>query len=188
MSFTRSRHCPSQISSSKIQATLKPILKTAVAGAFLVLLCGCASTPTAEPFYTRIFAGNYDQVWLSTLKALNDYPLKLSNKDTGRIETEVVNGPYNELLFTNPELIELPERFRFSLKISFAKLQTTDDEPLTRVRIVKNLERFRDFYAGWAGANSDGLEEKILLYRVEHLLGIEKKIAELTSAGPTSAK
>ena len=79
---------------------------------FFVFLTGCASERPAEPYQTRLYAGTYDEVWLASLRALNDYPLKLSNKDTGKIQSEVVNGPYNDLLFVHPEPIELPERYR----------------------------------------------------------------------------
>lgn len=145
---------------------------------FLIGLSGCASQKRSEPFHTRIYPGNYDEVWLATLKALNDYPLKMSNKDTGRIESEIINGPYNDLLFSPIEPIELPERFRYSVKINFAKLESSDERSLTRVRIVKNLEKFRDFYAGWTPFESDGLEESLLLYRVQHILQMDQRLAQ----------
>jgi len=139
-------------------------------------LSGCASTPTAEPFYTRLYTGNYDDVWLATLKALNEYPLKLSNKDTGRIQSETVNGPYNDLMFTFPEQLELPERFRYSIDLNFAKLVSEDSQPLVRIRVRKALEKFHDFYTGWLAYPSDGLEEKVLLYRIEHILRMERRL------------
>jgi hypothetical protein len=154
------------------------MLRTSLRFASVLLsfwLVSCASTPTkSEPFYTRLYAGTYDEVWLATLKALNDYPLKISNKDTGKIQSETINGPYNDLLFSPVEPIELPERFRYSLRFNFAKLQTDDDRSLTRVRIIKNLEKFQDFYTGWTAYASDGLEEQLLLYRIEHLLQMEQ--------------
>ena len=148
--------------------------------AFL-LVVGCASRRSADPFHTRLYVANYDEVWLSALKALNDYPLKLSNKDAGKIQSEVVNGPYNELVFNFPEAIELPERFRYSVKLNFAKLVSEDEQSVVRIRIVKELERFQDFYTGWVSFPSDGLEEKILLYRVEHLLRMEKLLSRAAS-------
>lgn len=141
-------------------------------------LTACASQPKAEPFYTRLYEGSYDDVWLATLKALNDYPLKVSNKDNGKIQSEVVNGPYNDLLFTYPDPIELPERFRYSIKFNFAKLGTEDRKPMVRIRIIKDLEQFHDFYTGWLAYPSDGMEEKLLLYRIEHILQMEKHLAE----------
>ncbi len=139
---------------------------------------GCASKQTAEPYTTRLYSGSYDEVWLATLKALNDYPLKVTAKDSGRLQSEVVNGPYNELLFTYPDAIELPERFRYSLRFNLAKFQSDDAEQVVRVRIVKELERFYDFYTGWVAYPSDGLEEKLLLYRIEHILQMEKHLSK----------
>lgn len=145
---------------------------------FALHLVACASQQKTEPFYTRLYEGTYDEVWLATLKALNDYPLKVSNKDNGKIQSEVVNGPYNDLLFSYPDPIELPERFRYSVKFNFAKLGTEDRKPLVRIRIIKDLEQFHDFYTGWLAYPSDGMEEKLLLYRVEHILQMEKHMAE----------
>ena len=144
-----------------------------------VHFCGCSSAPPLEPFYTRLYAGNYDDVWLAALKAMNEYPLKLSNKDTGRIQSEIVNGPYNDLVFTYPDAIELPERFRYSVELSFAKLVSETNQPLVRVRAKKALEKFHDFYTGWLSYPSDGLEEKILLYRVEHILRMERRLSSM---------
>ena len=112
------------------------------------------------------------------MKALNDYPLKISNKDSGKIQSEVVNGPYNDLLFVYPEPLELPERYRYSIRLGFAKLVSDENKPLTRVRIIKDLERFNDFYTGWLAYPSDGLEEKLLLYRIEHILRMEQQLSQ----------
>jgi len=148
---------------------------------FLVLLgvlwvSGCSTTgPTGErAFHTRIYIGTYDQVWLASLKALADYPLKISNKDVGKIESEVINGPYNDLLFEHPDPISLPERFRYSLRLNFAKLVSDDNRSLVRIRVIKSLEKFQDFYRGWKEAPPDGLEEKVILYRVEQILRVDK--------------
>lgn len=145
---------------------------------FFLILMGCASQPTPKPYYIRIYPGSYDEVWPAALRALADYPLKISNKDTGQIESELVNGPYNDLLFTYPERIELPERFRYSVNFNFAKFTGDDHRPLTRIRIIKKLERFQDFYTGWIAFPSDGLEERILLYRVEQILRMDKLLAK----------
>lgn len=144
----------------------------------VVLLLGCASKERSEPFHTRLFEGTYDEVWLAALKALNDYPLKVSNKDTGKIQSEVVNGPYNDLLFNYPDAIELPERFRYSLRFNFAKLVSDDRKPMVRIRVIKELEQFHDFYTGWVSYPPDGLEEKLLLYRVQHILQMEKHLSQ----------
>jgi|694.fasta_scaffold58377_6 hypothetical protein len=154
-------------------------LSTLAVLAISVVLFGCASQQTGAPFQTRLYVGTYDDVWLACLKALNDYPLKVSNKDSGKIQTETVNGPYNELVLTYPAPLELPEKFRYSLKFNFAKLVSEKtNKPLVRVRVIKELEQFQDFYTGWLSYPSDGLEEKILLYRVQQVLNMEKAISQ----------
>lgn len=146
----------------------------------VVFIVGCASQQKSELFYTRMFEGTYDDVWLAALKAVNDYPLKISNKDSGKIVSELVNGPYNDLFLTPPESIDLPEKYRYSLKFTFAKLQTEEENsrPLVRVRLEKTLEQFHDFYTGWLSFPSDGLEERLLLYRIEHILKMENQLTK----------
>lgn len=146
----------------------------------IFLMVGCASKRPNQIFYSRIYDEDFESVWDCTLKALTDYPIKLALKDSGRIESELINGPYNELLFTYPDKIEIPERFRFSLSLTFAKLLSSDNKPLTRIRLRKKLERFEDFYTGWINYPSDGLEEKTLLYRIEHLINMEKHLKKVT--------
>ncbi len=147
----------------------------------MLLLNFCASKDINKPFFSRIYDSDYENVWNCTLKALSDYPIKLALKDSGRIESELVNGPYNELFFTYPDKLEAPERFRFSLTFAFAKLVSDNNRPLTRIRLQKKLERFEDFYTGWINFPSDGIEEKTLLYRIEHILQMEKHLSKQTS-------
>lgn len=81
---------------------------------------------------------------------------------------------------TPPESIDLPEKYRYSLKFTFAKLQTEEENsrPLVRVRLEKTLEQFHDFYTGWLSFPSDGLEERLLLYRIEHILKMENQLTK----------
>lgn len=149
-------------------------------------LTGCVSAPKTDLFYTRVYEGTYDEIWLAALKAVNDYPLKVSNKDSGKIASELVNGPYNDLFLTPAESIDLPEKYRYSLKFNFAKLEAEDGQPLVRVRLEKNLEQFHDFYTGWLGFPSDGLEERLLLYRIEHILKMETQLVKELEKGSSS--
>lgn len=154
------------------------VLKAGFLGVIFSMV-SCTHTPTSEPFRNRIYASNYDKVWDMAVKALADYPIKVSNKDTGKIQTEVINSPYNELFFTFPERVDLPERFRYSLKLSIANInENSDEEGLTRIRITKELERFHDFYTGWVAYPSDGIEEKLFLYRVQHLIEMDRHLSE----------
>ena len=149
----------------------------------LTIFLGCASQPQKQaPYQTRLYEGSYDEVWLAALRALADYPLKISNKDSGKIFTEVINGPYNDLMFAYPDQIDLPERYRFSIKLNFARLVSEENKPVTRIRIIKDLEKYRDFYAGWLDYQTDGIEEKIILYRVEHLLQMEKTMSKASES------
>jgi hypothetical protein len=58
---------------------------------------------------------------------------------------------------------------RYKLTLTFAKGQTNGRES-TRVTIDKKMEILRDFFSEPESLESDGLEEKIIFYRIEREL------------------
>lgn len=142
----------------------------------VVVTVGCSAQRPKEPYYTRLYEGTYDDLWGASIAAMRDYPLRFSNKDTGKIQTEIVNGPYNDLVFTYPDPIETPDRFRFSVKAQVAKVGSSKKGDIIRVRLSKDLERHVDFYTGWLPVSPDGIEERIILYRIAQTQEIQRAL------------
>ncbi len=159
------------------------VILTQVVGVLCTTQCALLEKPavTQSKPMTHLYSHPFDLVWDQTLAAITDYPLRSTDKDAGRIQTELITGPYNEVFMSLPEPLPLPERYRFTVRISMARLETEDKQPLTRVRVLKNLEQYFNFYVGWRSTPSDDIEEKALLYRIEHLCAMSEYL-------PTPAK
>lgn len=123
----------------------------------------------------RVFFANYDLVWRAA-HAVVRYPLSVDNQDTGVIETEYIKGVDG---WVPPETSISPSSgIRYRITLLFAKGKT-DGREATRVTIDKHVEILRDFFSQPETIESDGLEEKIIFYRIERELIINEALKKI---------
>lgn len=140
-----------------------------------VTIGGCASSddvtvpaeiPVKKAPEQVIFYYPFDQVWRAAHAVLK-YPIANENPDAGFIETEYIKGVDG---FLPPGKTKPPSAgIRYKIIMNFAK-GTTDGRVSTRVTIDKKMEVLKDFFSEPKPMSSDGLEEKVLLYRIEREL------------------
>jgi hypothetical protein len=130
----------------------------------------------------KVFLAPYDEVWRAAHTVLK-YPIINENQDTGIIETDYIKAQDG---FSAPEQSAPSSGLRYKIVMIFAKGKSQGLESV-RVTIDKNLEKLRDFFSDAEVIPSDGLEEKVLFYRIERELLISKglrKAAEEQSSTP----
>lgn len=120
----------------------------------------------------KVFFASYDNVWRAAHAVLK-YPIAQENQDTGIIETEYIKGidgwiPPNEQRPPSSGI-------RYKLTMIFAKGKTEGRES-TRVTIEKRMEILRDFFSEPEPVETDGLEEKIIFYRIERELIVNEAL------------
>lgn len=120
----------------------------------------------------KVFFAAYDTVWKAAHTTIK-YPIAVENQDTGYLETEFIKGVDG---FLPPEVLKPPSAgIRYKLIFNFAKGKTEGRES-TRVTIEKKIERLRDFFSEADNMASDGLEEKVLFYRIEREIVIAEAL------------
>jgi hypothetical protein len=155
----------------------------------VLLLGGCANTKaylkkptTTDPSYTKIYNFPYDQVWRAAQLSLR-YPLSINNMDAGKMETDYVRavegyqGP-------TPSTIPIKNGTRYKILVTMLKGKIADKDSV-RVTVIKKIEDQKDFFSEPSSVPTDGIEEKILLYRIDRELNIDdilKKNANAASA------
>lgn len=117
----------------------------------------------------KVFLSPYDEVWRAAHTVLK-YPIVNENQDTGIIETDFIKAQDG---FTAPDQPPPSSGLRYKIVMIFAKGRSQGQESV-RVTIDKKLEKLRDFFSDAEVLNSDGLEEKVLFYRIERELLISK--------------
>jgi len=129
----------------------------------------------------KTFQGSYDEVWSATLKTLDSFQYKYptANKDSGFIETDFSKGySKREFLFSGGE--KFPKEIKWKLTLRLLSSKSSEGRFQIRVRIKKEEYVNQGFLEGWKKVESDGLVEKVILYRIERILYLNKKIERLT--------
>lgn len=128
----------------------------------------------------KIFLASYDKVWRAAHSTLK-YTIATENQDFGVIETDYIKAvdgyipPYQE----KPAI----PGARYKLILNFAKGKTKGRES-TRVTIEKKIEVFKNVIAEAQVVPSDGLEEKIIFYRMERELIIADALKRASEQNP----
>lgn len=148
---------------------------------FVIFGSGCSlfdrqpdpeNTILKQSVHQKVYFAGYDSVWRAAHTSIK-YPIATENQDTGYLETEYIKGVDG---FLPPEVTKSPSAgIRYKLIFSFAKGKTEGRES-TRVTIEKKIERLRDFFSEADGVASDGLEEKVLFYRIEREIVIAEAL------------
>lgn len=125
----------------------------------------------------RVFQYPYDSVWRASQLALK-YPIAVNNMDNGTLETEWVKAIDG---FQAPTAEKEPSsgiRYKISLTLVKGRL---DGKESVRVTMNKRVEKQRDFFSDPEAIESDGLEEKILFYRIEREVVIDEGLKKATA-------
>lgn len=124
------------------------------------------SSQLAIAIKQRVYFASYDSVWRAAHSVLK-YPIAQENQDNGVIETEYIKGIDGWL---PPDQKNPPSNgIRYKLVLTFAKGHTEGRES-TLLTIDKKMEILRDFFSPPEPMESDGLEEKVIFYRIEREL------------------
>lgn len=162
--------------------------RVATFGMTMTLLSAlCCSLPrhTLRPTedVQKTFQGSYDEVWSAILKTLDSFQYKYpsANKDAGFIETDFSKGySGREFIFSGGE--KFPKEIKWKLTLRLLSSTSEEGKPQIRVRIKKEEYVNQGFLEGWKRVESDGVIEKVLLYRIERVIHLNKKIERLTTS------
>lgn len=123
----------------------------------------------------KIFLAPYDEVWRAAHTAIK-YPIVNENQDTGVIETDYIRAQDG---FVPPEQAMASSGVRYKITMIFAKGRSQGQESV-RLTIEKKIEKLRDFFSEAENLISDGLEEKVLFYRIEREILVSKGLRKAT--------
>jgi len=128
--------------------------------------------PTIYPIARTFYNVDYNAVWEATLSALADFELIKTIKDQGLLVTDWKSGAHSKY-FTryDREIIYKKGKYRIS---AFVRTLETG----VNVKIIKEHQIEMDTLEGWQPVPTDGIIEKSILYRVGHLIAIEKFLTD----------
>ena len=122
----------------------------------------------------------YDEIWGGTLKVLDAYKFKypIANKDSGTIETEFLQGfSTDQFYYSGGE--KFPKERKWRIRIWL--LKPVKQGAAIRVKIEKEDYVSSGFLEGWEKVQTDFLDEKILLYRIQRQIDLARLVNTLTT-------
>lgn len=162
---------------------------TALVCAFFLTSCQTASDRLAkrlkigEPL-VDVFNAKYEDVETALKLALSRYPARVDNTESGIYETDYVKG---DARFKPPQSAdeEYTSGYRYRIIIRLVR-GNKEGRNAVKVVVLKQIELARDFFATSENVASDGLEEKVILYRIGRELRIRRAIQKFNQKKPAT--
>jgi hypothetical protein len=136
--------------------------------------------PIQTESVTLVFRAGYDVTWQAALKAMDQYNLKITNKDAGTLITETTTK-YDDAYETPTAIrtgsMRTPIHSYIETKVTPIE-KAEDGFSRTEVSIIKYLEKGDEFSSKQIKSNM--VEEQVILYRIKRLLELERMKFERT--------
>ncbi len=142
-----------------------------------ILILAATINPSADAHakvYSKAFASDYDSVWKGILISLSKYPLDRNDQESGEIKTSVLSA--GEVFKTYDQKINPKERYQIFINVEKRRLQGRD---AVIVHVEKKPFIKGDFMRAEKEIKSDGIEERVLLYRTLREVKIDQKLSKL---------
>ncbi len=147
-------------------------------------ISGCSSYKQfqyiAEEFEipSQVFRNDYSQTWQAVLQIMQRYDLSLQNQEAGIIKTRWIDNTL-ELNFADSfGSRDAVKAARFKLILNVVKGFRGTRE-VTKVTVFKRQMVENDFLQGWKVVRSDGILEKTILYRIERILAVDRRLKKI---------
>ncbi len=143
---------------------------------FGLALVSCVAGPTkseGDKNRSRVFFAEYEEVVRITRIVMSKYPVKVEKLDNGILETEVIRDDMR--FHPAHESPKLTPGYSYRLLVRLVRGKT-DGKSAIKVQVSKIGEIRRDFFTEAEPVASDGLEELILLYRIQRELAIDRAL------------
>lgn len=146
-------------------------------------LTHCSLLPKSAPKEaggpkSKVFFASYEQVWRAAQLALASYPMRVNNMDTGLLETDLIGGSD---AWTPPGKKErIPNAQNYIIRIQVIRGRSRRSKAV-KVIVEKVIRIKSNFFSDARSIASNGLEEKVILYRTRRILTIERAIESALS-------
>ncbi|MDB9787269.1 hypothetical protein OAB57_04110 [Bacteriovoracaceae bacterium] len=148
------------------------------------LISGCASYERFRYFTqefdipSKVYHFDFTQTWQAVIQVMKKFDLERQNQETGVIKTRWIDNTYEINFSDSFASSDAVKGAKYKLTLNIVKGYRLTRE-VAKVTIYKRQLVEQDFLQGWKEIPSDNILEEVLLYRIERLLTIEKKLRDI---------
>jgi hypothetical protein len=147
-------------------------------------LSGCMSAykqtvggDTAQVFH-RIYLTDFNTSWQAVLDAIKNARLDVSNREGGFVQTKWTDNTAEKNFVDSFGEADSYLKAQYRIRINVAK-GFYNGQPSVKVSVQKEQLIQRDVLEGWRPIETDGVDERTLLYRVGRIIAIRMKMAHI---------
>lgn len=163
-------------------------------GLFILCLLGACSSyeqfaQVSEEFEipSRVFRSDYNHTWQAVQQVVKNYDLSVMNQSTGVIKSRWIDNTL-EINFTDSfSKNDAVNAAKFKLIINVIKGYRGQNE-VSKVTIFKRQMVEQDPLQGFKIIPTDKILENTLLYRIERVLAIDRKLQEIEKQKAAAAE
>ena len=151
---------------------------------FLLCLASCSSYEQFKyitdefEIPSQVYNATYAQTWQAVLQFARKFDIAIQNQESGIIKTRDIDNTL-ELNFTDSfGSKDSVKSAKFKVIINVVKGYRGNKE-ITKVTIFKRQMVEQDFLQGYKIIASDGIFEKVALYRIGKILSVDSKIQNI---------
>jgi hypothetical protein len=148
----------------------------------LITISSCVSTPrekgtsTIYPISRTYYNVDYPTVWKSAVKTMEGFPIDQTMPSQGLIVTQWKKGGHSEH-YESYGRAQIARDGKYKLSIFIRHTNKG-----INVKVIKEHLVEIDNLTGWRAVKTDAVLEKSILYRIGHLIAVEKYLKEQEDA------
>lgn len=127
---------------------------------------------------TKVYDVDFNRSWLAVIQVMKGYDIEEQNQEAGFIKTRWMDNTIE---------VNFSDSFGSSDTVKSAKVRVTLTvtrgfrlgQEVSKVTVQKRQLVENDFLQGFKEIETDGILENTILYRIERVIAIDKKITEI---------
>jgi len=128
----------------------------------------------AEQAFSRIFFAEYPMVWEAAVDALKASPMEVVNRESGTLQTKWIDNTAEKNMIDSTGSVSPYSKAQYRFRIGLAK-GSLEGRNSVRLIVQKEQQVQRDVLEGWRNQETDGIQERSLIYRVGKLIEFKVK-------------
>ncbi len=128
--------------------------------------------------FTRIYLTDFNTAWQGVLESIKSLRLDITNREGGFIQTRWTENTSEKNFIESFGGADSYLKAQYRLKLSIAK-GFYNGRPSVKVSVQKEQMIQNDVLEGWRPVETDGVEEKTLLYRIGRIVSVRLRLSEI---------
>ena len=151
---------------------------------FLILFSSCSSYEKFKMITeeleipSQVYNADYNQTWQAVIQVMKRFDISYQNQESGKIKTRWMDNTLQVNFTDSFGSSDAVKAAEFLLIVNVAEGYSYGRK-VTKVTIFKRQRVEHDFLQGWKDKQTDGIQEKTLLYRIGRLIDNDNKLKEI---------